>query len=278
MTSLGLIPIPFLPLSTSLAEESASTLQNHRFRLVNLSSWDELADLPSECSLRAIAADSPNQAEVSLELARLFLRRPNARVFLICRSQGVANRPASHLSPNLSMAFLPPDAGRLPVLLGRTWADARAAGLQDRIRRKVQIPFALRVFVRKALENRLVSAPSATAWNLGRNVEVLCDASGISRSQLYNHAGRAGIRPKAFVDAWSAVQVLVTRDVENISWLEMEVRSGYQSASGLSSLVHRGVGYTPANLPTDDAEYWFRWFEEKVLDPILELGAEEGLA
>ena len=147
-----------------------------------------------------------------------------------------------------------------------------------RHRRKVQIPFALRVFVRNALENRLVRDPSATAWNLGRNVEALCDASGISRSQVYNHAGRAGIRPKAFVDAWNAVQVLVTRNVENISWLEMEVRSGYQSASGLSSLVHRGVGYTPANLPTDDAEYWLRWFEEKVLDPILKLGAEEGLA
>jgi hypothetical protein len=38
------------------------------------------------------------------------------------------------------------------------------------------------------------------------------------------------------------------------------------------------VGYTPANLPTDDAEYRFRWLEEKVFDPILKLGAEEGLA
>jgi len=278
MTSLGLIPIPLLPLSTSLAEESASALHDHRFRLINLSSWDELVDLPDECSVRAIAADSPNQADVSRGLARLSLRRPNARVFFICRPQGVPGRPASNLSPNLSMAFLPPDAGRLPVLLGRTWADGRAAGLQERVRGAVQIPFALRVFVRKALENRLVCAHSTTVWNLGRNVEALCDASGISRSQVYTQAGKAGIRPRTFVDAWSAVQVLVTHDVENVSWLEMEGRSGYQSPSGLSSLVHRGVGYTPANIPTDDAEYWFRWFEEKVLDPILKMGAEEGLS
>jgi len=273
MTSMGIIPVPFLPLSASLARESESALDGHRFRLVHLSSWDELVALPSKCSVRAIAADSLAQAGVSAGLSRVFLERPEARVLFICGPRGEATRPDSDLSPNLTLATLPRDAGGLPVLLGRTWADGRAAGLCERIREALHVPLVLRLFLRKVLENRLASTPSAMAWNLLRNVEALCQASGISRSQVYIQAGRAGIRPKAIVDAWSAVQVLVTRDIEDVSWIEMELRSGFRSSSGLAGLVQRGVGHTPANLPTADAQYWFCWFEEEVLAPILELGA-----
>lgn len=267
--SRGRVLITFFCPQQEFAADVCETLRDSLFELVRVTSWDEAHNIMSAWSACVVGMGGSARPGLLTDLKRFLLRRPHQRILLIAHSilRDDASFP-DDLPSNVEICFLPQDGDRLPKLLGRVWVDSRVDAMRARVRNNLKLPFAFRIFLLTALKNRLTS-DDGTWWTMGRRVEALCQFAGITRSQVYRQAAAFDQSPRGLVDAWAAVQLLVVRGVEGLTWIEVEQRAGFASFSGVSDLIARGVGHRPSTLPTQDPEYWLRWFDDCVLSPLL---------